>query len=432
MKRLLVPLLAILLFSGLAFAQTGPISRTVPLSLPYGPLIAQASTLPTSAYQWCTPDLSSYPYASHQFIYEFPSGAPNAVTITVTGSTNGSTFSTETTGTTVAGGTISVSGVRTGLCITATTMTGAGVTVWGTYLGIPNIGSVSIDTSLLATAANQTNLSQKAQICDAGGDCTTVTGSKLDVNATVDTTGLATGGKTNNNAVPGATNTGVLPCVANAAAPTYTETFQVACSTDLSGRTRLVAESGGIKSGAVASGAVASGAYASGAFAAGAGTDGWNVTEGTKTDAKCTTSDATSCSMVSLLKELAGLAATDPCTGVAKIKVPIDLASTSPLVVQAASASNKFYICSIYLWSATTVSVAIAEDATAACASLDAGVIGGNTTAKGIVLTSGGQGFVLGNGGSTVAGTASTNVNFCLLASAGNQISGVVTGVLAP
>lgn len=49
------------------------------------------------------------------------------------------------------------------------------------------------------------------------------------------------GNKSTNAAVPGASNLGVLPCVANAAAPTYTETFQVGCSTDLTGNTRVVA-----------------------------------------------------------------------------------------------------------------------------------------------------------------------------------------------
>lgn len=43
-----------------------------------------------------------------------------------------------------------------------------------------------------ATASNQTDGSQKTQIVDAGGEAATVTGGKLDVNASIDTTGLAT------------------------------------------------------------------------------------------------------------------------------------------------------------------------------------------------------------------------------------------------
>lgn len=47
------------------------------------------------------------------------------------------------------------------------------------------------------------------------------------------------GTKTNNSAVPGATNVGTLPGVATAAAPTYVEGNQVALSTDLSGAVRI-------------------------------------------------------------------------------------------------------------------------------------------------------------------------------------------------
>lgn len=62
--------------------------------------------------------------------------------------------------------------------------------------------------------------------------------------------------------------------------------------------------SGAVASGAVASGAIASGAIASGAIAAGAGADGWNVTLGSKTDAKNTATDTTSVSAISLLKQI--------------------------------------------------------------------------------------------------------------------------------
>jgi hypothetical protein len=54
---------------------------------------------------------------------------------------------------------------------------------------------VSIDTTGLASDTNQTNGSQKTQLVDAGGEAVTITGGKLDVNASVDTTGLATSAK---------------------------------------------------------------------------------------------------------------------------------------------------------------------------------------------------------------------------------------------
>ena len=49
----------------------------------------------------------------------------------------------------------------------------------------------------------------------------------------------AAGIKTNNNAAPGATNVGVLPAVANASAPSWTEGNQVGLSTLLNGATRI-------------------------------------------------------------------------------------------------------------------------------------------------------------------------------------------------
>lgn len=49
-----------------------------------------------------------------------------------------------------------------------------------------------------------------------------------------------TGGKTNNAVVPGAFNLGTLNGIANAAAPTWTETFQVGASYDLHGSARTL------------------------------------------------------------------------------------------------------------------------------------------------------------------------------------------------
>jgi hypothetical protein len=56
---------------------------------------------------------------------------------------------------------------------------------------------------------------------------------------------LFAGGKTHNNAAPGATNIGVLPALANASAPTFTEGDQVLLSVDLSGNLRTSGGAGG-------------------------------------------------------------------------------------------------------------------------------------------------------------------------------------------
>lgn len=86
--------------------------------------------------------------------------------------------------------------VDTGLTqpLTDTQLRASAVPISGTVTA--NLGAV--DNAVLDDiAANQTDGSQKVQIVDAGGDAVTVTGGKLDVNATVsvDTTGLATESK---------------------------------------------------------------------------------------------------------------------------------------------------------------------------------------------------------------------------------------------
>lgn len=62
---------------------------------------------------------------------------------------------------------------------------------------------------------------------------------RLLVDAGSITIGAISGSKSNNAAVPGSTNLGVLPAIATAAAPSYTEGFQVGLSTDLAGAMRV-------------------------------------------------------------------------------------------------------------------------------------------------------------------------------------------------
>ena len=64
----------------------------------------------------------------------------------------------------------------------------------------------------------------------AGGGCP----------GTIGTPCVVVGTKTNNNAAPGADNVGVLPGLANAAAPSYTEGDQVLASLDLAGNLRTL------------------------------------------------------------------------------------------------------------------------------------------------------------------------------------------------
>ncbi len=314
MKRILVPLLAILAFAGLAFGQTGPVTRTIPLNYPYGPL--------TSGRGDCTPPGFLDSYTSGQVTYNFPSGAPNAVTLTLTGSTNGRTFSTIDTGTTTTGGAIAWSSEYTAVCITATTMTGSGVTVQGVFQGIPTIGSVTVDPTGLATSAKQ-DTQQTSLTAIAAVDGTTT-----DAAATQGSTGT------------------------------------------ISAKLRTI---------------------------------------------------------TAQLNTLYGLAATDPCAGVATTGVDLHLASTTVTRVISASASNKNYICSMdIVVGGTAEIVSLVEGTGANCTS--PAVLWGSATAA--------SGFAFGaNGGiarsRTISGK-STNIATCVQTSGSNAITVHIEYVQAP
>lgn len=101
----------------------------------------------------------------------------------------------------------------------------------------------TVDTNYGAVGAN--TLRGASQIGNATGAALfgagTTTAQVLRVVLPTDQTVIPVQGqKTNNNAAPGATNVGVLPALATAAVQTWTEGNQVALSTDLAGRTRVL------------------------------------------------------------------------------------------------------------------------------------------------------------------------------------------------
>lgn len=122
----------------------------------------------------------------------------------------------------------------------------------------------------------------------------------------------------------------------------------------------------------------------------------------------------------------------DPCNGVAKTFVPINIATATTTQLVAASASNFVYVCSLNIGpTAGAQNIALIEDDTAACASPTAGMAGGTTAASGWnIAANGGHNF--GAGISSVAKTAATNRYVCLISSAAVQTSGVLSYVLAP
>lgn len=165
----------------------------------------------------------------------------------------------------------------------------------------------------------------------------------------------------------------------------------------------ITAASGSIASGAIASGAVASGAIASGAIASGAFAAG------------------------SFINATAG----DPCMFQAKTNVAISTATGTTALVTGVSA-KKIYVCSLVLVAPSAVSVSLSEGSSSTCGtSAQAAVMGvatSGTAANGLPLAANG-GLTLGNGGGTVAATA-TNANYlCLFQSGTAQIAGNLTYV---
>ena len=123
----------------------------------------------------------------------------------------------------------------------------------------------------------------------------------------------------------------------------------------------------------------------------------------------------------------------DPCSGVAKQYLPIDIvtATTTEITASLAGSSTHYYICSVALVTAAANNVAIVDDNTDGCGSPTAGVMGGVTAAEGFPLAANG-GLTLGNGASSVARTVTSNSVLCIITSAATQLSGTIVVVAAP
>lgn len=123
----------------------------------------------------------------------------------------------------------------------------------------------------------------------------------------------------------------------------------------------------------------------------------------------------------------------DPCSGVAKTHIPINIstATTTELTAALAGASTHYYICGIDLVTAAANNVALTDDDTDNCASVTSGLAGGTTAASGWNFAANG-GLTKGNGDSTIFKTGGTNRVICLVTSAATQLSGSIQVVAAP
>lgn len=121
----------------------------------------------------------------------------------------------------------------------------------------------------------------------------------------------------------------------------------------------------------------------------------------------------------------------DPCTFQAKINVPISTASGTLALVTGVS-GKKVYVCSLSIVAPLAVAVSLAEGSSSSCGtSNQAGVIGvatSGTAANGLSFAANG-GLTLGNGGGTVAQTATAADYLCLFQSGTVQMAGNLTYV---
>lgn len=122
----------------------------------------------------------------------------------------------------------------------------------------------------------------------------------------------------------------------------------------------------------------------------------------------------------------------DPCERVAQTYAPISITTATTTQIVAASASNKTYICSLFLTSAAADNVGIVEGTGGTCGTGTAGVIGGTTAANGPNFAANGGVFLQAGGKTAVAQTAGTNVGLCLITSAATPLAGGIRYVQAP
>lgn len=117
------------------------------------------------------------------------------------------------------------------------------------------------------------------------------------------------------------------------------------------------------------------------------------------------------------------------CETVAQTSTPISITTATTTRIVAPTSAKKTYICYLFLTSAAADNVAIVEGTGGTCGSSTAGVIGGTTAANGPNFAANG-GVALSNGGKTsVAETAGTNVDLCLITSAATPLAGVIKWV---
>jgi len=224
--------------TGTFFQATQPVSGTVAISnFP----VTQPVSGTVTALQGTSPWVVDFSAPQHVIV---DSAALGTITITGTvAATQSGIWNVGVTGSVAVTGTfwqatqpVSIAGT-VAVSLASTTITG---TVAVTQSTSPWVVSGTVTTTpsglqnVNLTQLNSVALGSPSNYGTSPGAVTV-----LGVNAFITNTPTVVGNKTNNNAAPGATNLGVLPAIANAAAPVWTEGDQVLLSEDLSGNLRV-------------------------------------------------------------------------------------------------------------------------------------------------------------------------------------------------
>lgn len=243
-KRILLSFLMVVAVATGLHAQVTGVTDSVPIISPNAYHIPMPSMRSTGSSQWYT--VAQYGVYNHVLVVTV-NGTLTTLTIVLEGSNDQVTATTIGTSTDPAGARITGDGAYNYVRARITVYSGTG-RVTPSWTGFPTQatsggggGGGGGDTNLTQINGNTVN----AGVGAGASGTQRVALSTDSIIASITAPVVITGAKSNNGAVPGATNLGVLPVVATAAAPTYTEGNQAALSTTLSGLVRVAIEAGG-------------------------------------------------------------------------------------------------------------------------------------------------------------------------------------------
>lgn len=124
----------------------------------------------------------------------------------------------------------------------------------------------------------------------------------------------------------------------------------------------------------------------------------------------------------------------DPCSALPKQYFPfiITTATTTEITPLFSGPSKYYYVCSVSIGPVSGAqNIAMTDDNTDNCASVDSGLAGGTTAANGWNIAANGS-VVIGNGAGSIAKTNGFQRVICMVTSAAVVTPGVITVVAAP